>query len=511
MNFKFSQKLSVSRSFLYSIFLTGLCYFFITWLRFHEWRPSCLWGDDLHSYVIFWGKHLRNNLEYLSFLQEDLKAPFEKVRFVFHAVTYSEFFLFKQHILLYFIFNVIIHSINGCLVCLLTFYFCRVFWASVVFGMCAVTAHFGLFEVTQITGHLESISLMFCLLSISSVIKAQKTEVTNCDLWISKWKWLALLLAFLAFNTHERYIVLLPWLALFFVLHCQAGSVLQRLIFASASSLLVFINIVVKNFVYHVKFFQGTGGAPLSINWISIKTLAAEGFFSILGLNHGPQYLAGIDWHQFPRIIQIAALLFAIASLSFISIALLPWRTKKSFTIAWPIYLIILLGLLLLPPILTVRIEQRWELAPFDLMLLLIACGFRKLSFNRLQHFIALLLIGLLVTGFIMEESYLTKGFSKIFLMYEQKAVEVVKHSIIDTRASSPGTPLLFVDYPGNCQWGLANGGLFLTYEGKKRDIFCVDQIKDIVITNYSPQIQIFLWKGRESLEEIILNKSLTL
>jgi len=492
------------------ILLLLISYIGITWLRFHEWRPLCLWGDDLHSYVIFWGKHLKNNLEYLSFLQEDLNTPFEKVRFIFHAVTYSEFFLFKQRVLLYFIFNTIIHAINGCLICLLAFYFCRIFWISVIFGACAVTAHFGLFEVTQITGHLESVSLMFCLLSVLSVVKAQKRGLVDGSLWISKWKWFALLFAFLAFNTHERYLVLLPWLAIFFVLHRQAETVLQRLLFISASALLILINVVVKNFVYHVKFFEGTGGQALSINWASIKTLATEGTFSIIGLNHGPQYLAGIDWIQLPHPIQKAALLMATASIIFIIIAMVPWRTKQFFNIAWPVYLFLLAILLLIPATLTVRIEQRWELAPFDLLLLIAACGVRKLSSHRISFNFALVLLTCFILGFGIEEWYLTRGFSKFFLIYEQKAVAMVKEKIIDEHVALPGVPLLFVSYPGNGQWGLANGGLFLIYEGKKRSVFYIDQLKDVVATNYPPETQIFLWNGRESLGKIILGKPLS-
>ncbi len=484
-------------------FLVGLFFFFslITWLRFKPWEPACLWGDDLLSYMM--AHNCRFNVPDLDshyFSPDGIKVLFEKFRFVFSLLSQLEFFLFGKNIDGYFAVNIAVHAANGLLLCLIAFHFCRNWFVSIILGIIGITARFGLFEVIQVTGIVENVALLFCLLTIFAVIKA---EGFNKNRWDAKWKWIALGFAFLSFNTHERYLVLLPWLAIFFVLHRNAGKWQERVWIAILMLLMVISNILIKNIFYHARFLVGTGGIPISMNILSMMNFLSEAVLSILGINHGPLYLIGASWANFSTWIRVAAVIFASISCALVVLSLVkPKPAEEPGFLRWPIWLFLLGGLLLTPAIITVRMEQRWELASFFMLLLLIACGVGRMFYIRFWRGTMILLVLLLALSAAMIEFRVSKAFANIHLVYGERLANSIKKIIIDAHASPPGTPVVIIG-DLNIKTLLIDGGFFVVYEGKYRNINVFDKVTGVTWNNYPVKTKVYIVKSIDELTDI--------
>lgn len=435
----------------------------ITGLRFHEWRPHLLAGDDLWAYMLYHGDRVNN-----PYISPYFSDSMQRFRFVFSSLMRVEVMLFGKHLIGYFIVNVIVHAISGILLFKIAKAFCDQWAVAVTLSVLAVSNRFGLYEVTQITGQVENLSLMFCLASVLGVIRCDQTEG---DTWPGRWKFAALLFAFLSFNAHERYVVLLPWLSLFFVLHRRAGTMQQRATFLFVCAGMVAFNVIVKVFVLKANLFQATGGVPLAINFKSIYDLSVDACASILGMNHGNAGLIGADWTGFTTPYRIASVTFAIISTVFLAVA---FTARRKGTIYWPLALLVLMGLLLTAPVLTIRMEQRWELAPFFLMLAIVAIAMQKmLGREPWQVAAVMMLVGLVVSAGAIE-SRIIQSTSDIFFYTWSRFATEVKASIIDSNQSAPGTPIVLVTDPGNCSVILLYGAFFLIYEGKMRELSCI-------------------------------------
>lgn len=390
-----------------------------------------------------------------------------------------EAYLFGANIHYYQFLNVMVHAGCGLFVCLMAQKMCHSWFASVILAMIAVTARFGFYEVTRITGQVESLSLFLCLASVYSLMRGEAALDRADDAWPSSWKWLSLAFAFLAFNAHERYIVMMPWLACFFVFGRRGGSLRQRSHVACVIAVMILSNFLVKKFLFHATFFQGTDNKALGLNFHSIVDLSAQATLTIFGVSHGPQYLVGAEWTDFSTVVKgISIVCISIETFLFV-IACVGKRTgAESSRIHWPFSLASLIVLLLIPAVLTIRMEQRWELGPFMLLLVILAGGLSRLTLLCRSKAIATALLICLISSIAAIEVRVSHSFSSIFFTYDTHFADSVKKSIIDARGSAPGTALVFIAIPGNCISTLLDGGFFQIYEGKFRSITCVDSIQ---------------------------------
>ena len=279
----------------------------------------------------------------------------------------------------------------------------------------------------------------------------------------------------------------------FFILQKQAGTIKQRISFALTCAAMVASNFLIKAFLYHSTIFQGTGGQPLAINLRSILTLLSEALLSILGVNHGPQYLIGSEWSDFSFLIRSASIAFFTISLGLVLIAFIRRDPNQRVTaIHWPYALLALILLLLLPSILTIRMEPRWEVAPFFILLLLISCGAGRLMNTNLGKKSAFIMMAVLSVGSAIIESRVSQSFNSISFVSGGIYADSVKHAIVDTKLSPPGESLILVTHSGNCIGTLIDGGFFLVYEGKRRTLDCVPSLADANPTNYPQSSRIF-------------------
>jgi hypothetical protein len=472
-----------------------LCVFFssVTWLRFRPWMPQVLAADDLYNFMLYHGDRFTSPMSPIYFSETG-----QKFRFVFSNAVRVESFLFGPHPQRYFILNVAIHAISCTALCFLAASLSGSWWAAVVLASIAATTRFALYQVSHLTGQVESLSLMFSLLCILAAKKSIDRD------WSEPWKWVALLMAFLAFSSHERYVVLLAWLGLLFVLCPRAGSFRCRAAFFVAGSLLVVSNVLTKIFVYKANVLEGTGNTPLSVNITSIKELLSQAVLSIFGINHGPQYLTGAEWADFSTSIRIISVIFAVILLLLVIAAFAEQRRYSTDGNAnWPLAFVLLTVLLLVPPALTIRLEQRWEVAPFFMLLLVAASGIAQIrTTGTKQKLLPVLLGGLLLCAAVIE-ARVSQSFGSVFYVYGDTYAAAAKRAIIDTRSSAPGTPIVLVSPPSNCGGTLLDGGFFLIYEGVVRRVYCVGSKDAASAVDYPVGTRLFESPSTDSLVDV--------
>jgi len=120
--------------------------------------------------------------------------------------------------------------------------------------------------------------------------------------------------------------------------------------------------------------------------------------------------------------------------------------------------------LLLLPPSLTIRMEQRWELTPFLILLLLVAIGIDHLALAS-----------------VFNDFKVSKSFDKIFLVSSERYAASVKKFVIDQNRPPTGQDIALVTQESNCQWALMYGQEFFTfYEGTPRTARCINSLDDM-------------------------------
>jgi len=123
-----------------------------------------------------------------------------------------------------------------------------------------------------------------------------------------------------------------------------------------------------------------------------------------------------------------------------------------------------LAGLLIVPPMMTIRMEQRWILAPATIMLLLLAwaVGLRRNKTTALLAIVSSLF-------FVANNAAISRDFSGMYLLDSVKYTSaLVKSSAIPKE----GRVDLLADQ-SICGWVTQAGDFFKVYGGRSRDLAC--------------------------------------
>jgi hypothetical protein len=292
----------------------------------------------------------------------------------------------------YYWFNVIIQSINTFIfACLLNLYL-RTPVLSILFGLLLGLSRFALFNITQLTngGALEGLALTFFLGCLYYVVKQIKS---NGDKTLSPGNmFFAILFANLSLYTHERYIVLLPFLLLVLIATATFKKVKQKrsglitaLIIGS-----ILLNVFVKKYVFGMSYFVGTGGVHIDFSFNTAFSFLKDAVLSIFLFNTGPEYLVGISFSSlssFYKLLTVLTWLFVVFLLIRFFRKELVHQTQQQKLISRGITDLLLLGilffLLLAPAIVTFRLEHRWLQASFSVLVLIIVMLLSSFRFNN--------------------------------------------------------------------------------------------------------------------------------
>ena len=452
---------------------------FVIYFYFLQWRTAAIYGDDLSIFIRHAGLKdfgSRINLDLL----------YGKFRPVHGFMVDLLINTFQKDLRGYYLFNVSVQAINTYLFAILLNLFLRSPFLSLLLGCIAGLSRFSFFNVTQLFngGALEGLAITFFLLTLYFILK---TLVQPGLTFIKKQTYIltSLVFANFAIYTHERYVVLFVFIIITVLLFPGLKFTKTQktgLIVLAAGS--VVLNILIKKYFYSLDFLVGTSGNKIELSLLSAVSFLRDAVLSIIQINSGPPYLTGIDFRSL-TVFNKGLILVLICGTSLVWI-LYVFRTKKNYTekentqsSQFPVllFLSVLSGLLLVPAIVTIRLEQRWLQAPLCIFILMNAIVFSNSlkKENGMIMYMSLALFGLL---FLWSDCiYLYKGADRLYIVYTEKSALMVKQAI-SKGIIRPATKKLYVwnknNIPGMedpVRWTLGNGEIFEFYQNSKKEI----------------------------------------
>ncbi len=452
----------------------------VSWVWFAPWRPSVFYGDDLSNLLAFYRGEFAS-----SWHQAFTSVYSDKFRPVFAAAMHVLFSSFGPRLEGYMAANMLVHALSGTLIFFSAAHLSARNWAIAVgLSLAFVLSRLSIYQVTQVTGLVEGLGNFFFLCMLLNLIRASAQ---------ASWRWslFAFLFAVAASFTHERYIIVLPWLmAAFMLLPGMASfSGRHKLRFAALCVSAVAVNVLYKLLFGSGHFFVGTGGVNMDFAQSRTIDNLMQALLSIFGFNHGPDYLVGAEWSVLPyRSGWILASAMSLAFVALIGMALWPGH-KKRFAGpplsggAWGGLLVLLAILMLVPPALTIRMEPRWELQPFILLLLMLAWAYGRVcerwgQWGRNTAISAVAVFSLASAGVDVQLSHY---FDRIYLFSSERVAALVKRDVVANKPDAVPEHVIFILSKDHCNWTLINGNFFRVYANKHRTVSCVDSIADVV------------------------------
>lgn len=453
----------------------------VIYLYFLRIKTNVIYGDDLSTYI--------NNISLKSFFEKiNQSIASQKYRPVHDLIVYFMLELFKKNIQYYYLFNILIQTINTFLFATILNLFLRSIYMSLLFSLIVGLSRFAFFNITQLLngGALEGVAMTFFFLSLFFILKIftkQDSTVTQKQVALL----LSILFANLSMYSHERYIVLFPFIliVLFLSWDFKAIKSKQKIFLFALVLGSVILNVLIKKFVFQIPFFVGTGGVNISITVIGIVGFFKEAILSIFEFNTGSAYLTGVEFFDLPLLYQKMVIFLEGMFLLILVMYLIKAIRCKSFIkndTGIFILLILLLGLCLVPAIVTIRLEQRWLQASFSIFVLLVVIALKNIGIknNLLRNsFLCIFFI----CFFWVDAIYFSLGRTNIYLTYAENTVIEFKKSI-DDGTIRPNTQRLFIwqnkfdqTTANGINFTLISGDFFSFYQNKRKSIIFADSV----------------------------------
>ena len=455
----------------------------IIYLYFLKWKTNTAYGDDLFIY--------REYLKLHTFSEKiNLPVPNGKYR-PLHGMSISFLIeLFQKNLNGYYFFNVAIQTINALLFASILNLFLKSPFFALLLGLTVGLSRLFYFNIAQLLngGALEGLAMVFFLAFLYFLCKAFISN--GGPRQKSKALLASIVFANLSIYTHERYIILFPFiiLAVFLSPSLKEINLRTRTILSSAALISLVLNVVIKKSVFSLPFFVGTAGTNIEFSFSSAVSFFFEAILTLFQINSGPEYLVGIPFWALPRLNKILALVFAAGTIAIFILYFVQVRNffqlkqKDGQSGFFDFLLLSLLGIMLLiPATITIRLEQRWLEASFSIFILLVIIALNNLTFKYIRKNYALLsfFILFLWTDF----NYLSKGGDNFSMSYSAKLASGVKQAI-DNGTLSHNTDQLYIweklrrENDEQAIWWVLGGGYFFEfYQGKPKQISFADSI----------------------------------
>jgi len=458
---------------LIAILVFTLAYVFTEW-RFCKWMPNVFFGDDLMLLLDFKKGDFTQ-----SFWDPFVKGSYSKFRPVFMTFSTLLMSLFGERIEFYLTINTILNAVNACLVFVTAMKLSKGNKiVAAIISIDVAASHFALYQVTQVWGPLEGLGFAFFLITIFCSITSYDLKRANA----MSWAFGSVVFSIIAFHTHERYIGLALWVGLVISVlpknSCISSA--QKCVLAGTSMAATASNILYKQYILNTPFLMGTGGQKIGINFSQITNHIYEATLSIIGFNEGPEYLVGskaLSSESWP-----AALLGAIFLSGYLLVVVSCFYnilTKRNDTllnkwasISWPVLLGLLAVLLLIPPVMTIRVEQRWLLQPFSILLLILAWATK----NSSRNIAATVLSCLAVLSLFVADTIICKHFDRIYMVQSGRFASLVKKELLDSKKITNGE-IILIARKEDSNWTLCKNRFFNFYNKTKATFNCVDSL----------------------------------
>lgn len=458
---------------------------------FHPFRTQVAYGDDLYMFKDFFK---------LNTWQEKTNLPIQSAKYrpVHGFILYFLINALGKNVALYYIFNAIIQTCITLLSARVLNLFIKNFLLSAFCSLVFIgISRFSYFNMSQLLngGALEGMALCFFLLTLYHLMKGLLEKNSTNEQ--TKHIWLCLLFANVCVYTHERYIVLFPFIALvmLFFPKLQEIGFYTRAKFAAFAIGSILLNVFLKKFVFEIPFLVGTGGTTIMVTPNTVLTYLTNGVLSLVGVNSGPEYLIGLPFQNLSAIFKVIAILLTL--LIIIPLSVYTYQQVKNFKTTTTqeknafylfISLAVLLFVLLVPAVLTIRLEQRWLQAPSVVLLLMVVLSITHITYRRgLQP---RLLMSLFVILFIsINTKYLYNGVASIYMSSAHDVASDFKKAV-DDGVINKETKQMFIwqkqadeNTQNALKWSISEGYLFDFYYKKPKTIFFCDSIYQ---SNYS-------------------------
>ena len=348
----------------------------ILYFYFLKWRTNTIYGDDLNIFIS------QSSVHGL-WARMKLDIAFGKFRPIHGFLTDLLISGFQKNLAYYYLFNILVQVVNTFLLTALLNLFLKRPLLSLCFGLIAGLSGFTFFNISQLFngGALEGLAITFFLLSLFYMTRILIGPDPTVPQQV-KGILLGLLFANLCMYTHERYIVLFPFITMVLYLFPGLRSMGQRrkFLFSLLAVGSILLNVLIKKVFFSMPFFVGTGGTNISFSFSSAFSFFTQAVLSIFQFNTGPEYLVGLPFSRLSDLGKTAVILLAFSLVSLFVAYLTGIRKaliqKDRRPIPKFILFLLLMGLfalLLAPAVVTIRLEQRWLQASFDLFILMIA------------------------------------------------------------------------------------------------------------------------------------------
>lgn len=457
------------------------CVFAIAiYLYFFTAGVSTIFGDDL----VLYREHITTKD---FFVRLNVARTGEKFRPVSGIAVNFLIDFCKKSLFKYFIFNAGVQVIN-------TYIFFRVLnlflrsayfaaFVSLVFGL----SRFVLYDIAQIFcgGPLEGLAMTFFLLSLYYISRFFIDDQNSAK---QNYKYLLYCIIFsnLAIYTHERYITVFPFImlcALFFPSENKL-TVKRKYFICFLSVFSVVFNVAIKKYCFHYAFLVGTNGTHIEFSFASMYKYLSYAVLSILQVNSvGSSYSEVSLFYR--SVIGLMLLLLAMIVLLF-SVSVyrnIKLKQKNGVKSLYAFMLLLsLLGLSLIPAIVTIRLETRWLQAPLCIFILLAVVVFcnifvvrTKIKYSFFIAFVSLFLI----TGFNYYKPAFAnmKGGENIACSFKQAAYNGTIPQSIDTLYIMEDNKRDY-GFEGWIGWIIGNGYFFNYYQGKSKEVIYINAPK---------------------------------
>ncbi|MEO6315841.1 MAG: hypothetical protein ABIU63_02250 [Chitinophagaceae bacterium] len=455
----------------------------LIYLYFLQWKTGTIYGDDLY---IFRSHEALNGLA----AQISIPVSFGKYRPVHGISMHFLIAVFQKNINAYYIFNVAIQTINTLLFAATAYLFVGSRFIALLSGLLIGLSRFSFFNMVQLLngGALEGLAMTFFLAALLFLLRAIKNDAYPPAKKDRAICW-SILFANASMYTHERYIVLLPFIALLIFLYpglklLRQKQKLKLVFFALAS---IAMNVILKKAIFSMPFFMGTAGTSMQFSFSSAIAFFTEAVASILQWNTGPQHLVGIDFISLPFLSKLPVLIF-MAGLLIVLVAYIK-SVRQQFVTGkreirnhfWIfLSLAVLFGLFLTPAVVTIRLEQRWLQASYSIFILMFLIAFTEIPFRNRQTKMAAL-SAWVVLLFCVDGNYLKLGANNSYLVHAEKTAHRFEQAIRDGTIRAGTNKIYFWEKQrdpnteSSINWELGNGYFFKFYQGRNKKILFVD------------------------------------
>ena len=466
--------------------LAGLLAAVVVWW-FGVFRSHTIMGDDAYIWYVF--QTCPANLEVL-YKPLAPAAKFRPVAAIFH---YAEVRWVNMDYRTCVHINRGIQVFLGLLIFNLVRRASRSTWVALAFTLLFCISRFAYFSLIEASGVMEALGLCWFILLLTRALRYENRQRFTDALWL-------VLLYALLIHTHERYLVLLPFLALLIVWHGRnlVGRVLPVCLLIATAAM----NFGLKSWL-GLTFLMGTSSEPIHFSLSQISSFFAAGLANLAGISIGPDHLTALSfegmsfWARFNAFVAAASFLVIL-----IVYCVVAWpRLVREFLRLSP-WLLGLAGLVGTASI-CIRQEMRWLYAPYVMVLLGIATAAGKIRRPALRY--GLVVFCLLAV--ISNEYRFRQRVDHYFFAQAQRIADRVYGVTIGHHAEEMKRQPTYIVMSTPCpdlEWVMCGGFLFHYYLGPV-EIHIVSSLREVPA---DPSTLVFSQRGFDLIETVMPNSA---